>query len=308
MDRLLALGVALCLAAPLAAQEAVGPDTEQYTRDPHASRNPYVAAADSAYARRQEGRVGGVADGRRIAEAISKYQTAAEAPDNLEARWKLLRAFYFKGVFTGLDAESRLAVFTRARRVSDGAIAILARRAGRSAGPELILLNPVSRAEALARDPDAAATFYWSAVCWGQWALAVGKLPAVSAGAAERIRDDAVTVITLDPQFEDGGGYRVLGRLHDQAPDIPALTGWVSREEALRNLRLAVSVDSRNFANRHFLAEALARGSAEEREEAIVIETKLVRDAPSPQHLVEDIATQEQASANLERWKKGSAS
>jgi hypothetical protein len=289
--------------ATLSPQEGVRPDPRQFPGDASTGQNPYVVAGDRAYSRRQDGRVGAVASPRLIAEAIAAYQTAAEAPDNLEARWKLLRALYFKGVYTGLDEESRRAVFAKGRLVSDDAIGILARRAGRS-GPELAGLDPAARAVALAGQREAAATLFWSAVDWGQWALTVGKLQAVNAGAAERIRDDSMTVIALDPQFEEGGGYRVLGRLHDQAPQIPFLTGWVSREEALRNLRLAYSVGRANFVNRHFLAEALARGGPEERAEAVRMEEGLVADFPSPGHLVEDLAIQEQARANLADWKK----
>ena len=193
------------------------PDSRQYAGDPSSSQNPYVVAGDRAYSRRQEGRVGAVASPRLIAEAIVAYQTAQEAPDNLEARWKLLRALYFKGVYTGLDEESRRAVFSKARLVSDDAIGILARRAGQPPA-EFDGLAPTAKAEALRGQRDAAATFFWSAVDWGQWALMVGKLQAAKAGAAERIRDDAMAVIALDPEYEEGGGYRVLGRLHDQAP------------------------------------------------------------------------------------------
>ena len=308
MPRPVTLVAFLLFAAALRAQDAAAPQSSySSTYDTYSGLNPYVVKADAAYARRQDGRVGSLASPRKISEAIAAYQTAAEAPDNLEARWKLLRAYYFKGVFTGLDAESRLAVFSRARRVSDEAIEILARRAGRAAGPELILLNPTARAEALAKDKDAAPTFFWSAVSWGQWALAVGVLQAATAGAAQRIRDDSETVIALDPQFEEGGGYRVLGRLNDQAPQIPFLTGWVSREEALRNLRLAVSVGKTNFVNRHFLAEALAHGTPEERAEAITLEEAILASSPSPGHLVEDLALQEQARHNLEEWKKTAA-
>jgi len=295
---------ALLAAAPLAAQAGLGSDTQQFS----SSRNPYVVKGDQAYSRRQEGRIGAVADGRPIAEAIAAYQTAAEAADNLEARWKLLRAFYFKGVYTGLDPDSRLAVFVRARHVSEDLLAILARKAGRHDWPDLGSLPPASRAELLGRSPDAAPSFYWAAACVGQWALSVGKIQAVTAGAAEFIRDNAATVIAIDPQFEDGGGYRVLGRLHDEAPEIPFLTGWVSREEALKNLRLAVSIDGKNFANRHFLAEALAKGTPAEVAEAIAIEEKLLKDGPSPQHLVEDLFVQEQARADLEKWRKGDKS
>lgn len=291
-------------AASLPGRTGLAQDAHQFP-DQADKRNPYVVEGDAAFSRRQEGRVGAVASQRPIAQAIAAYQTASEAPDNLEARWKLLRALYFKGVYTGLDAESRKAVFNQARRVSDGAIAILARRTGREGGPELLQLSPPMRAEALAKEPDAAPTFFWSAVCRGQWALSVGKLEAARAGTAERIRDDAATVIAIDPKFEDGGGYRVLGRLHDQAPEIPFLTGWISRDEALKNLRLAVANGPRNFLNRHFLAETLARGSAEEKAEAIKIEEALVADAPSPGHLVEDLSTQEEARKNLAVWTKG---
>jgi hypothetical protein len=289
----------------LAAQDGVSSEARQYPGERNDSRNPYVVLGDEAYSRRQDGRFGPVANPRKISDAIVQYQTAAEAPDNLEARWKLLRALYFKGVYTGLDAGSRKAVFEQARRVADNALTILARRAGRREPAELVKLSPPLRAQALERESDAAATYYWSAVCRGQWALSVGKLDAAREGVAESIRDDAATVVELDPKFEEAGGYRVLGRLHDQAPDIPFLTGWVSKDEAVRYLRLAVAAYPKSFANRHFLAEALSRsGEAEALSEAVKIEESVAADAPSPQHLVEDVAIQDQARTNLDAWRK----
>jgi hypothetical protein len=291
-------------AAALTAQDGVSPEPHQFPGDTYVSRNPYVARGDEAFTRRQEGRFGITANPRRISEAIAEYQTAAEAPDNLEARWKLMRALYFKGVYCGLDPSARKAVFEQARRVADGALTILARRAGRIEVADLIKMSAPLRAQAFEKEPDAAATFYWGAACRGQWGLSVGKIEAARAGLAERIRDDAATVIEIDPKFEDAGGYRVMGRLHDEAPDIPFLTGWVSKDEAVRNLRLAVGAYPRNFANRHFLAEALFHSGAAGLEEAIKIEESVVADAPSPQHLVEDVTIQDQARANLEAWKK----
>ena len=131
-----------------------------------------------------------------------------------------------------------------------------------------------------------------------------GSCKAARTGAAEKIRDYASTVIALDPEFEEGGGYRVLGRLHHQAPRIPFLTAWVSRDEGAREPAPRRRVNDRNFVNRHFLAEALADGDAAERAEAIRIEAELVADAPSPGHLVEDLAIQDEAKKNLATWKK----
>ena len=271
---------------------------------PLPAMNPLIVEADEHYRRREEGRVAARASSREITLAIGGYETAAESPESAEARWKLARALYFRGSYTGLEPAPRKAVFEEARRVSEDAIAIVERPAEPRVGKSVAKLAPEERAAALSRDPEAAPAFFWASVAWGQWALATGKVAAAKAGAAEKIRDYAKVVIGIDPTFEEGGGYRILGRLHDQAPWIPFLTGWVSRAEALRNLRLAVSVNARNFVNRHFLAEALARGNRSERTEAIRIERELVADAPDPGHLVEELAIQEEAQRNLTNWSK----
>ncbi len=263
--------------------------------------NPLVVQGDAHYARRQEGRAGDRADSREILAAIAAFQTAAEAQDNAEARWKLARALYFRGEYTGLELERRRAVFEEARRVSEEAIGILGRRAGRGAKLDE---QPAKAADAVRNDSDALPTFFWAAVSWGEWSLYVGKIAAARMGAASRIRDAASVVISLDPTFEEGGGNRILGRLHDQAPKIPVLTWWVSRKEALANLRRAVEIAPQNLVNRHFLAEALAHGATAERAEAVQVEDQVVAAAPSPVHLVEEIHIQEEAKRNLAGWKK----
>jgi tetratricopeptide (TPR) repeat protein len=264
--------------------------------------NPLVVQGDAHYARRESGHVGDRADSREILEAIAAYDTAAQAPDNAEARWKLARALYFRGAYTGLVGDSRRAVFERARTASEEGIAILARRARVPGG--FVELPPAKIAETVREDPDAAPIFFWAAVAWGEWSLSVGKLAAVKKGAATKIRDIASVVIALDPEFEEGGGHRILGRLHDQAPKVPVLTWWVSRGQALANLRRAVSIAPKNLVNLHFLAEALARGNAAERAEAIEIEQRVAEAGPSPGRLVEELHIQEEAKRRLAEWKR----
>ena len=264
--------------------------------------DPVIAAADRAWQLRDEGHVGGRASRERIAEAVAGYEKAAESQENAEARWKLARALFFEAKLTGLDTDAQLALYERARKAGDEAIAILRRRAG-----NLPANAPPARvAAALGRDRDAAPTYFWTSVAWGEWGQLAGRLRGAKAGAATRIRDTAATVIAIDPAFEEAGGYRVLGRLHQRAPRIPYLTGWISRAEGLRNLRLAVRTAPKNFVNRHFLAEALATGDSAARAEAIQIETDLVADTPSRSHLVEDLAIQDEAKKNLAAWKAGS--
>jgi tetratricopeptide (TPR) repeat protein len=296
------------LALALAALQA--PPVPDYRRDLQlillVGPDPVVAAADVAWSRRDQGRVGARASPTRISEAISGYEKAAESPENVEARWKLARALFFRAKYTGLAPNSQRAAFVKARDAGEKATALLRRRSGNPAGALPVDAPPQQVASALSRERDAASTYFWTAVAGGEWGLLAGRYRAAKAGAATKVRDYAATVIALDPTFEEGGGYRVLGRLHHRAPRIPYVTGWVSRGEAVRNLRLAVQVAPRNFVNRHFLAEALADQGGAGRAEAIRIEEEILADAPSPGHLVEDASIQAEARKNLAAWGLGS--
>jgi tetratricopeptide (TPR) repeat protein len=265
--------------------------------------NPYILEGDVHYSRRQDKRVAAIADKGEIAAAVRAYDTASEAADSVEARWKLIRSLVFQGMYTDIDAQGRLAVLEKARRVSENAVGLLEGRVKRAEGKEFAGLTPAEIAETLRKDTDAPPTFYWGAVAWGQWALARGKEEATKLGAADKIRTDATILIALDPRFEEGGGYRVLGRLHDQAPRMVAQTDWISRDEALRNLRLAIQIDPANFANRLFLAEAFASGTPAERAEAVRLAKELTAEAPSPSRLIEELRLQEQAAKDLRSWK-----
>jgi hypothetical protein len=301
----LALAGLLVSASILAQQNIPGPGTSDMRQgQAKFGSNPLVADGDSWYSRRQEGRSGEVASPLPINRAISAYDEATRDPDFIEARWKLARALYFKGAYTGLDEDSRKAVFVKARRVAEEAIGILEKTLEQKGIKGILDAGP----EALAgtNRNNAPPSYFWAAVAWGEWALSTGKIEAAKNGAAEKIRDYSLTVIGLDPTFEEGGGYRVLGRLNDQAPWIPFLTGWVSHDDAVKYLRLAMQQNGRNFVNRHFLAEALHNGEAADKAEAIRLEEGLVGDAPSPQHLIEDLKIQDDARKNLEAWKKPS--
>ncbi len=282
------VGLILALPARVGAQQSINP--QETVRPP--GSNPLITEADGHYGRREDGRTGALASGREIALAIAGYDRAAQAPDNAEARWKLARALCFKGSDTGLDEEGQKAVYDKARAAGEEAIQIVERR----------VRNPMPFDTK--HDPDAAPSYFWAAVAWGQWALATGKVEAARKGAAEKVRDYATAVIGIDQTFEDAGGFRVLGRLHDQTPRIPFVTEWVSHDEAVWNLRLAIKIEPRSLINRLFLAEALASGSAADKTEALALAQGVATDAPSPVRLVEELKIQSDARKDLERWKK----
>ncbi len=262
-----------------------------------------LAEADRLWALRAEGATGG----RALASAVDPVvaacrEAAAREAGSVAARACLMRALHFKGEHATDDVAGKRAVFDEGRKAAEEALELLRREAARTAGKDLSKATPVELAPFLKGRADAVEAFYWAAADWGKWALAFGKTAAVKQGAAAKIRDYAQAVILLDPAYDGGGGYRILGRLHHQTPSIPFFTGWASRSEALRNLRLAVKTDPSNFIGREFLAEAIWDYERDDRDEAVALLRALVADTPQPGLVVECRRAQEDAAAKLKEW------
>lgn len=258
-----------------------------------------VAQGDEHYARRAEGSSGPIARIERVELALVSYRAAVQAdPAAVGARWRLLRTLYFRGTFCGAPRPQVRALREEAKANAEEGVALLERALGRPRGAARI-------AALRARGPDAAALYFWSAVSWGEWAMARGPLTAVRAGAAGRIRDLAQTVIDVDPAFEDGGGYRILGRLHDRAPRIPLLTGWISRRRGIELLERSLAADPGNTISRIFLAEALQDHAPRRRAEARELLLACATGAPRPQYAVEDEHFARMARARLEEMDRG---
>jgi CheY-like chemotaxis protein len=267
--------------------------------------SPSAAEADRLWDTRAAGATGGAARPGPIDAVIAACRKGiAEAPGSIDLRWRLMRAFYFKGEYASPDVASKRAIFDEGKAAGEEALALIRKEAGMRAVKQLENATPVELVPFVKEKPDVVAAFYWASVDWGKWALAFGKTAAVKKGAAAKIRDYSTAVILLDPQFEGGGGYRVLGRLHHQTPSVPFLTGWASREEALRNLRLAVKTLPGDFINRLYLAEAMWDYETSRRDEAKKALETLVAAVPSPGLPVEDQKTQEVARAVLAAWGK----
>lgn len=212
--------------------------------------------------------------------AVDAYEEAiVRQPGRLEGYWKLLRALYFLGELTSVDAAEQRSVFDRSREVAELALAQLAAQVGANIRPEA--LTPQTRR-------DAAHIYYWSAVSWGLWGRTFGPFQAIRQGVAQRIRDGAQLVISLDPTCEGGGGYRLLGRLHLDAPKVPFFTGWVDKKLGLNALEQALAVAPGDRWNQLFLAEALVRFAPTRRDEAISLLRRLSLAQPRPETRVED--------------------
>ncbi len=257
-----------------------------------------VAEGDRYYAARAEGASGARAKAEPIDAAIAAYQRALAAnPNDVEAHWKLLRAYRYKGAYVAANVDQKKQIYGQAKAAGEKAVAAVNRRLGTTND------SPEKQVAAAARKvPGAGEVFFWDAVNWGEWALAYGKMAAARQGAADRIRRGATIAQLVDPRMENGSPSRVLGRLHDQTPRIPFVTGWASQKDAVRFLEESRKIDPSNKLTLVFLAEAMVAGDASKRPQAIQL-LRTVTGAPvDPEFPVEDAAAIEDAKALLRKW------
>jgi len=238
-----------------------------------------LAAGDVHYARRAEGARGGTCVPYQIDSAIVDYKRALELdPLSYAIRLRLLRADFFRGGFCALDEREQILQFEEAKRLAEDTVrrldADLSRHRSSVSGD-------------LARRPEAASIYLWAAISWGQWAVS-HKVAAAWQGAAARIRDLAEAVIAIDPATDQAGAHLVLGRLHAEAPRIPMLTHWISREKALVQLRTAHAMAPESSHATYFLADALLKLSPSSRDEARELLQHCASQPPRPEYLVED--------------------
>jgi tetratricopeptide (TPR) repeat protein len=249
---------------------------------PHAEAAGSLARGDAAWGDRID-LSRGVADRVAVEAALSAYREGLErAPGSLEAHWKVLRALYFEGEYVAGDEAARRSAFSQGKALSSEALALLDEAAGRPLDD-----LPLEELAAAVPDPSGAArVYFWTAVVWGKWADTVGKLAAARQGVAGKIRDWAEKVIALDEGYEHGGGHRLLGRLHTEAPRIPFVTGWVDRDRAVSELERALEIDPLDPLNRLYLGEALWRFRPRQRARARALLRSVVEDPGAPEEVL----------------------
>jgi hypothetical protein len=273
------LSAALVLAAM-----ATSPDSAAFSEA--------LAAGDAHYARRAEGAQGGVALPFHVEGAIVEYRRALSVdPSSYQARLRLLRAYFFRGGFCSeMDPDEKKKLFDEAKQVAEETV--------RQLDADLDRRKGHVRVDAARAVAPAAETYLWAAISWGQWAV-FHKVNAAFTGAPARIRDLAEAVIAIDPATGQAGGYLILGRLHTEAPRVPFVTMWVSRDKGLASLRkgLEVAPDARHLL--YFLGDALLRLDASQQGEARALLERCAALPPRPEYPVEDAHYAEMARARL---------
>jgi len=257
-----------------------------------------LALGDQAWSQRAVGHQGSRGAAGPIQEAINAYTRVLDAePENLEARWKLLRAFYFKGEFVLENDEDRLALYKTGREIAE--IGRLLIESGYGLPGGMFKMTPAEVAQAVGDQADVAEYCFWATANWGLWGQYSGKMISALTGLVYKLRQFAEIMVLMDESVENGGGHRLLGQLNARVPKIPIFTWWVDHDLAISELRLSLGVAPNSLLSKIFLAEALLKFRPEEKQEALNLLQDIVTSHPDPERLVEDFRVIEDAGMLL---------
>jgi len=218
------------------------------------------------------------ADPANIDQAIKLYQealTGATGAAKAEATWKLIRAYYFKGNYTVKDSETKKEIFDKGKELGEQGIKDF---------------------------PDSPGIHLFTAIVWGVWGEEYGILKAAKEGVAGKIKAYCEKVNELDPNYDNAGGYRVLGRVYFKAPKIPLILGWPSNKKAIELLEQGLKLAPNNLITKQFLAEALYKEGQEDRAKQLLNEVLAATELVGG--VAEDADTKHEVKQLLAEWQK----
>ena len=215
-----------------------------------------VADADALYGQRAA-----LASARQAADI---WQTRLQAdPTDFESAWKLARARYWLG---GHAAEDERRAFLEA---------------GISAARAAIELKP-----------DEPEGHFWLAANMGALAESFGLRQGIKYRGD--IKSELLTVLRLDPGFQQGSADRALGRWYFKVPGIFGGSDRKSEE----HLRRSLTYNPSSSASLYFLAETLI--ALKRKDEAREVLERLVAAPIDPEWAPEDREFKQKASVLIE--------
>jgi hypothetical protein len=177
----------LILQPCLLAGEAVWPHSKRFIQ--------LITQGDEWYARRAEGGVDDRALKGPIIRATTYYKSAlqiARTPaDRKKARLRLLEALYFRSCYATPDDALKLKLFQQGVEMSE------------------------QFQRSWPADP---AGYYFYALFISLWAEEKGIITAIRDGVATKVRNATLKVIDLDPDYRNGGPWKVLAVLYHVSP------------------------------------------------------------------------------------------
>ena len=100
------------------------------------------------------------------------------------------------------------------------------------------------------------------------------------------MRSHSKKIIALDPGYEDGAGYFMLGAVHYKSPYIPFLLSWPNNKDALKWLEMSYNTGDAKLAQGVYLAQSLYKDG--QKNEAINLLDEISKSTPSEDDYASD--------------------
>ena len=224
---------------------------------------------------RLEGSVKSSAKPEPITNAISHFQYALKnSATETDAELYLLKSYYFRGKYVHKNKEKQKADFSKGKELGENYIK---------------------------KYPDSAPFRYWYLVNLGSWSEVYGIITAARKGVADLMKEHSEIIISLDPEYENGGGYFMLGAVHFKSPYIPFFLSWPDNDDAIKYLTKALNIGEATPNQKVYLAQALYRDGQKTR--AIDMLKEVANMQPSAEETVRDWEQIELAEQLLSEYR-----
>ena len=212
------------------------------------------------YNQRLEGSVKGSAKPEPITNAINNFQYALKnAATETDAALYLLKSYYFRGKYVHKDKEKQKFDFSKGKELGE---------------------------KYVKKYPDSAPFQFWYLVNLGSWSEVYGIITAAREGVADLMKEHSEIIISLDPEYENGGGYFMLGAVHFKSPYIPFLLSWPDNDDAIKYLTKAINIGEATPNQKIYLAQAMYKDG--QKSYAINMLKEVANMKPSVEETVRD--------------------
>ena len=214
----------------------------------------------SLYDQRLEGSVKSSARPEPITNAISHFQYALKnTATETDAALYLLKSYYFRGKYVHKDKEKQKLDFSKGKELGE---------------------------KYIKKYPDSAPFQFWYLVNLGSWSEVYGIITAAREGVADLMKEHSEIIISLDPEYENGGGYFMLGAVHFKSPYIPFFLSWPDNNKAISYLTKALTIGDAVPNQKVYLAKALYKDGQKNR--AIDMLKEVANMQPLKEEIVRD--------------------
>jgi len=229
----------------------------------------------ASFNQRFEGSIKNSAKPEPITNAINHFQDALKnSGTETDAELYLLQSYYFRGKYVHKNKEQQKADFSKGKNLGE---------------------------KCIKKYSDSAPFRYWYLVNLGSWSEVYGIITAAREGVADLMKEHSEIIISLDPEYENGGGYFMLGAVHFKSPYIPFFLSWPDNDKAITYLTKALTIGEETPNQKVYLAQALYRDGQKKR--AIKILKDVASMTPSTSEIVRDWEQIELAEQLLSEYR-----